>query len=193
MLLSLFPEWDIDLFTAINGMNQTWLDPVMLFLSSPWSWILLFVVVIFFMLRKSRFWGFREVILILCTVAANSILNNIIKLIIQRPRPCSNELIASTIRSLEDCGTHYSFFSAHSSNAFCLAICTALFFRNRYYSVLIMIWASVVAYSRIYVGKHYPLDVICGIFFGIIMSFAGHYLLKRYREEKHIEEYHPND
>jgi len=93
-------------------------------------------------------------------------------------------MLQSSIRILEDCGTHYSFFSAHSSNAFCLAICTALFFKSKYYTIVMLTWATVVAYSRIYVGKHYPLDVICGIAFGILISFAGDYFLKHYREIK---------
>lgn len=177
-----FPEWDNQLFRYLNGIYIEELDPVMAFLSSTWSWVILFLIISYFMLRKSIFWGSREILLILCTVVANSILNNVIKLIIQRPRPCQSEALQSTIRILEDCGTHYSFFSAHSSNAFCLAVCTALFFRNKYYSVLIILWATIVAYSRIYVGKHFPLDVLVGIAFGICMSFAGNYLLKRYRE-----------
>lgn len=177
-----FPEWDSQLFRYLNGIYIEELDPVMIFLSSTWSWIILFLIVSYFMLRKSLFWGSREILLILCTVVANSVINNVIKLIIKRPRPCQDETLQSTIRILEDCGNHYSFFSAHSSNAFCLALCTALFFRNKYYSTLIVLWAAIVAYSRIYVGKHFPLDVFVGIAFGVFMSFAGNYLLKRYRE-----------
>lgn len=179
-----FPQWDIELFSLINGKHIGWLDPVMQILSSHYSWIILFLIIAFFMIRRSRFWGSREILLILCTVGVNSLLNNILKLIIKRPRPCHDEMLETTIHLLEDCGTHYSFFSAHSSNAFCLAICTAFFFRNRYYSVLMLIWATLVAYSRIYVGKHYPLDVICGIIFGVSMSLAGNFLLKRYREQQ---------
>ncbi|MFR9164867.1 MAG: phosphatase PAP2 family protein [Dysgonomonas sp.] len=179
-----FPQWDIDLFRYLNSLHAKWLDPVMIFLSSHWSWMILFLIVSIFMIRRSRYWGVREIILILVTVVANSIINNIVKVIIQRPRPCQNEELEATIRVLEDCGTRYSFFSAHSSNAFCLAICTALFFRNKYYSVLILIWATAVAYSRIYVGKHYPLDIIVGITFGVLMSFIGSFLLDRFREQK---------
>lgn len=134
------------------------------------------------MVRRSRFWGIREIILIICTVAVNNIINTLVKVVIQRPRPCQNELLDSSIRVLENCGTNYSFFSAHSSNAFCLAVCTALFFRNKYYTILILIWAIAVAYSRIYVGKHYPLDILFGISFGIFISFVGNWLLKHYRE-----------
>lgn len=184
-----FPDWDVQLFEKLNSIHHPWLDPLMWFLSSPWSWIILFGILSVFMLHKSRFWGMREIILILTTVAVNSIVNNIIKYFVQRPRPC-HEILDSTIRILEDCGENSSFFSAHSSNAFCLAIGTALFFKNKYYSFFIILWATIVAYSRIYVGKHYPLDVICGIAFGIIMSFAGNYFLKRYREQKPYPESH---
>jgi len=178
-----FPQWDIDLFSALNEKHISWLDPVMVFLSSYWSWLILFLIISYFMIRRSRVWGIREIILILCTAAANNVVNSLVKLVVQRPRPCQNEILEPTIRVLEECGSSYSFFSAHSSNAFCLAVCTALFFRNRYYSVLMIVWATLVAYSRIYVGKHYPLDIIFGISFGILISFAGNWLLKCYREK----------
>lgn len=181
MSLYNFPQWDTDLFSWINGKHVGWLDPIMQILSSSYSWIVLFILVAYFMIRRSRLWGIREILLIICIVVTNSVLNNVIKIIIKRPRPCHEEALESTIHLLEDCGTHYSFFSAHSSNAFCLAICTALFFRNKYYSIIMISWAALVAYSRIYVGKHYPLDVACGILFGILMSIIGHYLLRRYR------------
>jgi len=184
-----FPEWNISLFTWLNQLNIGWLDSLMVFLSSFWSWIFLFVIVSFFMIRKSRFWGVREILLILCTVVINNVVNTLVKVLIQRPRPCQNEIL-DTIRVLEDCGDNYSFYSAHSSNAFCLAVCTALYFRNKYYTITILIWACAVAYSRIYVGKHYPLDILFGISLGVLMSFVGNWLLRRYREDGkiHIQE-----
>ena len=177
-----FPQWDTDLFTWINSKHISWLDPLMQILSSPYSWVVLFLVISYLMIRSSRTQGVREVLLVVCVFIANSILSNVLKLLIQRPRPCHEDALRSTIHLLEDCGTHYSFFSAHSSNAFCLAICTALFFKNKYFSILMIIWATTVAYSRIYVGKHYPLDVIIGIIFGITISFLGNYFLERYRK-----------
>ncbi|NDW19787.1 phosphatase PAP2 family protein [Dysgonomonas sp. 216] len=179
-----FPQWDTDLFVYLNSNFHPWLDPVMQVLSSHYSWIVLFLIVSFFMVRRSMFWGGREIMLVLATVGVNSLLNILAKMIIQRPRPCQNEEIQAAIRVLEDCGTNYSFFSAHSSNAFCLAVCTALFFRNKYYTIAMLVWASAVAYSRIYVGKHYPLDVVCGIMFGVLISFIGDYMLKHLRENQ---------
>lgn len=178
-----FPDWDIELFSFLNQTHTSWLDPIMIFLSSYWSWLILFVVISYFMLRRSWTWGSREILLILCTVVMNNIVNTLVKFLIKRPRPCQNEMLDSTIRILEDCGSSYSFFSAHSSNAFCLAICTAFFFRNKYYTVLMLLWATLVAYSRIYVGKHYPLDLMFGISFGIFISLMGNWLLKSYREK----------
>lgn len=181
MLVVNFPQWDTDLFTYLNGKHVDWLDPIMQVLSSSLSWIALFVVVSYFMIRKSKYWAVRELMIIAAVVLTNSLINNLLKLFFQRPRPCASDELRTTIHLLEDCGTHYSFFSAHSSNAFCLAICTALFFRNKAYSIAIYAWAIAVAYSRIYVGKHYPLDVVCGIFFGILMSLIGNHYLSRYR------------
>ncbi len=178
-----FPQWDLELFTWINSRQIEWLNPFMQTLSSHYSWIILFSIIAYFMIRRSRSQGLREVLLIAVTVITNSILNNVLKIIIKRPRPCHNELLESTIGLLEDCGNHYSFFSAHSSNAFCLAICTALYFKNKYFTLIMTLWASLVAFSRIYVGKHYPLDVLCGVIFGIMMSYAGNYYLRNYRKE----------
>lgn len=181
-----FPQWDIELFSYLNKQHTSWLDPVMIFLSSYWSWLILFAVISYFMLRRSRTLGIREIILILCTVGANNVVNGLVKVLVKRPRPCQNELLDSSIRILENCGTNYSFFSAHSSNAFCLAICTAFFFKNKYYTVLMLIWATAVAYSRIYVGKHYPLDLVFGISFGVFISLLGNWLLKYY-PKKNLE------
>ena len=93
---------------------------------------------------------------------------NIFKDSIQRLRPCYNESIIDSMRLVkENCGGKYGFFSAHASNSFSLAIFFGLLFINRirYIIMITVVYASLISYSRIYLGVHYPIDIIFGGFF----------------------------
>ena len=96
---------------------------------------------------------------------------NIFKDSLQRLRPCYDELIKDSVRLVkEGCGGKYGFFSAHASNSFSLAVFFGLLFKNfsKYPIYFTLIFASLISYSRIYLGVHYPLDIIFGALFGVI-------------------------
>lgn len=181
-----FPEWDKDLFVYLNGIHHPWLDPVMAFLSSYFSWILVCACIIIYMVYKNRTHGLRASFFMLLGVGINSLVNNIVKFIIMRPRPGHEISLQDIIRQLEDAGTSYSFFSAHSSNSICMALFVTLYFKNKYLSIIAFTWALVVAYSRIYVGKHYPLDVMIGILFGIFTGWFSYRIYCKYCERKRL-------
>lgn len=184
MLDITFPEWDKDLFVYLNGLHHPWLDPVMAFMSSYVSWILVCLSVIIYMVYKNRSHGLLASFFMLLGVGVNSLINSIVKFMIMRPRPGQEIHLQDIIRQLEDAGTSYSFFSAHSSNSICLALFVTLYFRNKYLGIVMFVWAIVVAYSRIYVGKHYPIDVVCGILFGILTGWLSYWTYRRYCEQK---------
>ena len=77
------------------------------------------------------------------------------------------------------CGGRYSYFSGHASNSMAVAVFTGLLLRNKYkYLVFLMLfWAALMAYSRIYIGVHFPLDVLSGMFFGAISGFIFYRLI----------------
>lgn len=184
-----FPEWDKDLFIYLNSIHHPWLDPIMTFLSSYVSWTLVCVGIIVLMIYKNKSQGIAASFFMLLGLGINSLTNNLIKLVIMRPRPGHEILLQEVIRQLEDAGTAYSFFSAHSSNSVCMALFVALYFRNRYYTIIAFIWAIVVAYSRIYVGKHYPLDVMVGLVFGILTGLFSYWIYTKYCEKKGLNSY----
>lgn len=186
MLEITFPQWDTDLFLYLNSQHQKWLDPIMYALSTYTSWFLVCLSVILYILYTNRSTGKRVVSFLLLGVVINSVVNNIIKFIVMRPRPGSNIDIQHAMRQLEDIGSTSSFFSSHSSNSICLALFSTLYFRNKYYGIVAFAWAISVAYSRIYVGKHYPLDVICGIAFGILTGTITYWLYKKYTSHKDL-------
>ena len=99
---------------------------------------------------------------------------NLFKDSFQRLRPCHNESLKDTLRLVkENCGGKYGFFSAHASNSFSLAIFFGLLFKNRirYIILITIVYASLISYSRIYLGVHFPIDIIIGSSFGLCVGF----------------------
>ena len=168
-----FPEWDTQLFIFLNSLHTSWLDPVMKLFSAHWVWAPLYITIAFFMVRKKAWQGVAAVLFMLLVFGLTDQLSvHLFKDVFQRFRPCREEAgLSATIHLLEGCGGRFGFISNHASNVFGLAIFTSLFFKTRWYSIFIFIWASLVAYSRIYVGKHFPLDIICGAAFGMLIGF----------------------
>ncbi|MDR1593863.1 MAG: phosphatase PAP2 family protein [Prevotellaceae bacterium] len=165
-----FPEWDTELFLIINGFHFDWLDPVMKTFSDIYLWIPMYLGIAGFMFRGTPVWKSILMIALLgATFAMSDQLSvHLFKNVFERLRPCHVDELKPLIHSLEHCGGQYGFISNHAANAFCFAMFTAWFFKNRYFTVWIFFWAVCVAYSRIYVGKHFPLDVVCGATFGIV-------------------------
>jgi undecaprenyl-diphosphatase len=163
-----FPDWDTELFILINGFHFDWLDPAMKVFSAIQVWIPLYLLVIILIIWKKRVWSIAVLAVLGVSFAlADQLSVHLFKNVFERLRPCHVEELKTIIHSLEGCGGKYGFISNHAANSFCFAMFTSLFFKNRYYTIIIFLWAIFVSYSRIYVGKHFPLDVICGAVFGI--------------------------
>ena len=99
-----------------------------------------------------------------------------------RLRPCHDPDIAPLMRLVKDrCGGLYGFFSGHSSNSFALAIFFITFFKSIYPVMRwLVLWAAIVAYSRVYVGVHYPIDILCGALFGSVIGLVFARASRRY-------------
>ncbi|MDR1504870.1 MAG: phosphatase PAP2 family protein [Prevotella sp.] len=179
--------WDEELFLFLNSKHADWLDPIMLFLSSYTNWFLACLAMSALIYFKADVWKKTGVFFFLLSTGASALLTNIIKLIIERPRPIHNELWEGTIHAIEKYSSSFSFFSSHSATTFTMAVFFLLFFRKkRLYGYIAVLWAAVVAYSRIYVAKHYPFDVMIGIIFGIMTGIAGYILFQRFKKKKEL-------
>jgi undecaprenyl-diphosphatase len=160
----------------------------MVFITGNFSWVPLYLVIIYFLFRK-RDWrvGLLAMLAILLIFGLTDQLGvHLFKNTVQRLRPCHEIGLGGMIRVLEDCGGQFSFISNHAANTFGLATFTALFFRKKWYTWSIISWAAVVSYSRIYVGKHYPLDLLCGAAFGALVAYLV-YLLYKFVYKKWIQ------
>ena len=171
---------DSKLFLYLNNLGTSKFDIFWISLSKIEANILmyLFLILLYFYIQKIRpkliyIFYFFIVIALMITITDQGA--NIFKDSIQRLRPCYNESIIDSLRLVkENCGGKYGFFSAHASNSFSLAIFFGLLFINRirYIIMITIVYASLISYSRIYLGVHYPIDIIFGSFFGIFVGFV---------------------
>ena len=170
---------DYKLFLFLNNLGTTKFDAFWLSLSKIEANIVmyLFLIFLFFHIKKLRpkflyIFYLLFVIAIMITITDQGA--NFFKDSFQRLRPCYNESISDSLRLVkENCGGKYGFFSAHASNSFSLAIFFGLLFKNRirYMIIITIVYASLISYSRIYLGVHFPIDIIVGSSFGIFVGF----------------------
>lgn len=180
-------EWDKELFLYLNSKHIDWLDPAMLFFSSYLCWILVYLLMATIIYFRLEIWRKTTTLFFLLSVGVSALLTNIVKLIVERPRPIHNQDWINTIHAIEKYSSSTSFFSSHSATTFTMAVFFLLVFRKsalKIYGYLAIIWAAIVAYSRIYLAKHYPFDVLCGILFGITIGIVGYKLLEYYTKRK---------
>jgi undecaprenyl-diphosphatase len=180
-------ELDKDFFLFLNNLgNETW-DGLWLVITNKLTFIPLYAILLFLIYKK---YGAKPLLLMVFVIAAmitfTDQITNVFKDGFMRPRPCRAEGVVEFARYIaERCGK-YGFFSGHSSNSMAAAVFGGLVLRP-YFKKLIFIllfWSFIVAYSRIYVGVHYPLDIFCGMTFGALSGFGFYklntYLLKRF-------------
>tara|TARA_Y100000768_G_scaffold328186_1_gene266061 strand:+ start:252 stop:839 length:588 start_codon:yes stop_codon:yes gene_type:complete len=176
---------DSKLFLFLNNLGTSRFDTFWISLSKIEANILmyLFLIFLFFYIQNFRP-KFLNILYLLLVIALMITITdqgaNYFKDSFQRLRPCYNESLMDSLRLVkENCGGKYGFFSAHASNSFSLAIFFGLLFKNkiRYMFIITMAYASLISYSRIYLGVHFPIDIIVGGSFGITVGLITYSFL----------------
>lgn len=181
-------EKDHELFLFLNNLgNENW-DWFWLAVTDKWTAIPLYAVLVFLLFKKFG-WKFTLMLLVCVTllITTTDQLGNLFKDGFQRLRPCGQEGVKEFTRMVAAYCGKYGYFSAHASNSFGVAIFLGLVFKEYFPKLIwfLLLWASIVAYSRIYLGVHYPGDIITGALIGSFFGFL-YYLLQRFLRKKYF-------
>lgn len=167
--------YDTELFLYLNNLGTERWDGFWQIVTEKWSSIPVYAILLYLVYREYGIKGtFVILVAVTLMITATDQLANLFKYGIERPRPCRVEALQGQMRFVaEGCG-RFGFFSAHAASSMAAAVFLGLSLRKkyRYLPFLLLFWAVVVAYSRIYLGVHYPLDIITGMFFGGLLGWG---------------------
>ena len=187
-------EFDRQLLLACNGSESLFLDGLVKTLTTAATWIPMYAALIFLVLKNNDTMQKSLFIIacaLLCVFVAGSLNDMIVKSMVGRWRPTHDEEIGLLVDVVNGYrGGRFGFFSSHASNTFSLAVFLALLVRSRALSIALVLWSFTNCWTRMYLGVHFPGDILCGLLWGGIVGTAVWFLHykwnQRYSTGKHF-------
>lgn len=168
-------SFDQEAFLAINqGLSNAFFDWLMPILRNPYTWAPLYLFIIIFCIKNYRKKGALIILFILITFGiADSLSSSVIKKSVKRIRPCNDIEFKEEVNVRVRCGSGYSFTSSHATNHFAMAVVIITIFYRRWKHILWLglLWAGAIGFAQIYVGVHYPFDIVCGALLGTLIGY----------------------
>lgn len=179
-------KYDTELFLFLNNLGNTSWDGFWRFVTEKWSSIPLYAFLLYLVFKH---YGWKGTLVIIVCVAlmitATDQIASLFKYGIKRPRPCKLEELQPLMRYVADGCGRFGYFSAHAASSMAAAVFLGLSLQKwyKYLPFLLLLWAVITGYSRIYLGVHYPLDVISGMAFGGLTGWLF-YLIQKWGQRK---------
>lgn len=176
-------RWDQELFLFLNSLHAPVLDELMWYISRPMAWFPMYLLLLYLCIRH---YHLRTLFILLATAIVVAITDQVsvhlFKEMFERLRPTHDPAIQDQVHTVRDyVGGTYGFVSSHAANYFGVAGFFSVLFHKkiRHFTWIIMCCAALIAYSRIYLGVHYPGDVICGALLGVSIGLGLGLLYRR--------------
>ena len=181
-LLSTLQQIDTRLIIAINSHHCEWADMIMWWMSDKWIWIPFYLLLAWILFKRIHHFHFiiAMVAIGLAIYLSDHICASTIRPFVQRLRPSNPDNPISSMIHLVNgyTGGRYGFPSCHAANTFALATILTLIIRDKSITVALFVWAFLVSYSRIYLGVHYPGDILGGMIWGIAISWLLYFIYR---------------
>lgn len=163
---------DSDLFLFLNGLHADWMDKVMLLITDMWVWLPLYLLLIYWTVRQyGKRWWWVILAVALVVLCSDQLASHVCKPLFHRLRPCYNLDFQDLIYLPKGmAGGKFGFVSSHAANTFAVAAFLTPALRNYRPWLVLYLWAFISSYSRIYIGYHYPGDILCGAILGTLIG-----------------------
>lgn len=175
---------DAQILLWINGHHPDWLDEVMWTASQASTWWWLYIVLIILMIQKYRAW--KPVLLVVAGIAlavglSDFTCSGIIKPWVCRLRPTHEPALEGMLHIVKGyTGGLYGFCSSHAANTMSCALLFSLLYKDSRATVALMAWVALNCYSRMYLGVHYPSDIIVGLLIGALWAVPVYWALSHW-------------
>ena len=180
MDFSKIQDMDMQVLSLFNGSDNIMLDQMVQILTSGLTWIPLYVMLFFVVIRNNETMGQIALVVgsaIFCVLFADGLVDGIIKQLAERWRPSNDPTFKYMVQVVDDIRLKgYSFCSAHAANTMSLAVFFSLLVRSKLLTITLVTWSLINCWTRLYLGVHYPSDILCGMIIGIIVGILVYLL-----------------
>lgn len=187
-MLEYLNDIDADALLAINGLHNSFQDLFWWMLTAKWASALLVLALLWILLHQNR----RHALLVLAMIAlavlvADQLSSGLIKHLVERLRPTHDPQLESAVHVINGYrGGMYGFVSSHAANSFAIATLMTLVMRQRLVAISLFTWALLQCYSRMYLGVHYPGDILGGIVVGAVVGCLVWHLMLIIQRHWHL-------